>query len=771
MDAPRKNYYRRKKITFDDVLGHESRRPEPDPPTERARPARGQIEAAPTPCRPETCVAIEYSDSGEVPLQASHLPDVDADIAWGQGIRWPRYVPPEAHESESSHDGTPVSHNSSTPSPPSSGPSEPDTDILSHAGSAGDRHAPVSDPSEGDGSNDEADSDHTGGGAEGDDTSAWSVEDATRYMYGIKTRHLISDLAFKGLWEGFRKIQPVLKDMDPAYLPSADTIKRHALRDTPPLLLEVIHVNVGTGEEEVLLKQTSFPKKRYEDRSIWQLVYEAWRADLGDVLTFHDSLHLGGHGEAIVLNVDGVPIGRTGRSQTIVSVKFATCRNVYQLANVIAAPGEKGKKYLTVASLLGNVFQEIQELGLNLLYINADAPMRAFLRNQKGHNAKLGCDYCYARAKYNKKTVWGIGTLNKPPRTFSGLLRDYAEHDDLGTPLTDFGYRGKCDIVHLLPGFDIINKIPVDPMHVLYLGVARCLFELLFAVGDNRLPVGSVPRTKTDALDCDLPKLQVASEFPRRPRAMDFKNWKCSEWRNLTLFFFPLVLRHLPRGIKRQMWLEFCYICRAYNLDDESYAHLDAADLQKLTLKWYRNYHKEFTSNNMRYNVHLMSHLDRIRVHGPFSEISAFPFEGSFAASSRAQRPGTSCVGMQAMRQSYLRPREGHKCEKTIRIRSDTTSRTDDTLIFTTEACYRVDEKPQEGRSHVRARKIMATTYFPPVRSTLDLKAIGVALYHSTAGEVTSVRLSEVRGKLIAVPVEEGTVLLTVTNAQLREAD
>ena len=601
-------------------------------------------------------------------------------------------------------------------------------------------------------------------------TANWSVADATAYLYGIKTLHNMTDRAFKGLWEGFRKILPVIGDIPTRFLPSAPTIKRQALRGTPQLLLEVIHRNIETGEDETLQNLLAFPKKRYEDRSKWKLVSEAWRADLRDVLEFHGSLHLGGHTEAIVINVDGVPIGRTGKSQTIVSVKFAKCRNVYQVANIITVPGQEGKQYLTVTSLLSPVCKQLRELGLNLLYFNADAPMRAFLRNQKSHNAKLGCDYCYARAKYVKKTVWGIATLNRPARTFAGLLRDYAEHDNLGTPLSDYGYRGKCALVELLPGFDVIENIPVDPMHVLYLGVARCLFELLFAVGENRLPAGSPPREKTDGLDSGLPTLQVPSELTRRPRAMDFKNWKCAEWRNLVLFYFPLVLAQLPvGGLRRQMWLEFCYVCRAYSQDEEAYSLIDQEGLQKLTLKWYRNYHKEFKSHNMRYNIHLMSHLERIRGHGPFSEISAFPFEGSFAASSRAQKPGTFCVGMQAMRQSYLRPRQGHKCEKTLRIRATPTPRTDDTLIFTETASYNVIEEPQ-GET-VRAKEILTTTYFPPVRTTLDFKAAGVAMYLSTKDEVTSVRLSEVKGKLIAVPTEDGTVVITATNAQLREAD
>ncbi len=476
--------------------------------------------------------------------------------------------------------------------------------------------------------------------------------------------------------------------------------------------------------------------------------------------------------KAIIINVDGVPIGRTGKSQTIVSVQFSKCRNVYQVVN--AVPSDIGKKYLTPTFLLQEVCKQIEELDLKLLFISADAPMRAFLRNQKGHNSKKGCDYCYAEARYQKKTIWGIATINKRPRTFQSLLRDYQEHDDLGTPLDKFGYKGKSALVDLLPGFDVVDQIPVDPMHVLYLGVARCLFELLFAVGQNRLPKSSPPRAKLDGLNADLRTLQVASELARRPRAMDFKNWKGSEWRNLVLFFFPPVIAHLPKeNLRRQMWLEFTYLCRAYSLDKVSFSRLDKKKLRKLAQKWYRNYHKEFSSYNMRYNVHLMLHLERIRIHGPFPEISAFQFEGSFAASSRAQKAGTSCVGMQAMRQSYLRPREGHTCRKSLKLRSTTTPRTNDTLIYTEEACYVIAEEPRQGDHHLRVKKILATAYFADVRgsSDLDFAAIGVSKYLSTEATVTTIRRSDVKGKLIAISTQTDTVLVTATTSQLREAD
>ena len=604
---------------------------------------------------------------------------------------------------------------------------------------------------------------------EEEDTTLWTVNDATRHLYSVKIKHNISDRAFAASWSAFRQILPVLQAMPPEALPSASTIKRHAMQDLPQFRLEIAHRNRETGEDVTERNLEKFPVKKYEVRSAWQPLYEVWRAALNDVCDFHRSLHHGSLHPEVLLNVDGVPIGRTGRSQIIVSMKFTDCRNVYQLVNAI--PYEDGKKLLSVTFLIGAVVKDLQRLGLDLKLITADAPMRAFLRNQKSHSGRMACDYCYGRARHEKKPIWGLTTINQEPRSMPRLLQDYEEHDLTGRPLADYGYRAKCELLELIPGFDFINGIPVDPMHLLYLGIARCLFELLFQVGEARVVNDkSVRRVPTEELDSDLVQQRVPSEVNRRPRPMDYKNWKASEWRSLVLYFFPLVVSRLQKGLRRQMWLEFSYLSRAYTLEENSFQKLNPDDLDKLTKKWYRNYHHLFGSNNMRYNIHLFLHLDRIRIHGPFSTISAFPFEGSFAASGRAQRPGTHSVGLQSMRASYLRPREGHVCKKSYKYRSHTTPRSDDTLVYTKEGIFKIVEEPVEV-SQLVVKRVITTTYFPELPTKLDFEAVGVNKYLYVSDLKKSIHVREVLGKVIAVELEDKTVLVKVSDMELQEAD
>ncbi len=600
-----------------------------------------------------------------------------------------------------------------------------------------------------------------------DDLDRWSVLDATAYLYSEKVKHCISDNAFRAIWVALKRVLPILSSVPTEYLPSAQTIKRHALQDIPEMSLEVAHQNIETGEEVIEYNLNQFPKKKYEDRDMWEPVYEVWRADLSGVLRHHIALHGGRQATDVVINVDGVPIGRTGKSQTIVSLQFANCRNVYQLVNAI--PTQIGKKHITVPLLLRSVCDDLRRLQLNLKYISADAPMRSFLRKQKSHAGRKACDYCYGEAGHVKKPIWSVRTLHAEERTYEQLLRDYDEHDRTGRPLEEFGYKGKSELVELLPGFDIIENIPVDSMHLFYLGITRNLFELLFKVGETReTNKRDVPRCSLNGLNRSLPQIKVPKEVGRRPRTVDFKNYKASEWRNLILYYFPVTLPEITKGLRRQLWLEFCYLARAYSLDDESFLALNKEDLQKLALKWYRNFNNEFGSNNMRYSIHLIAHLLRLRVHGPVCETSAFAFEGSFAASSRAQQPGTTSIGLQSMRQSYIRPREGHTCKKKLSFRNKVTMRSNDTLIYTVDEKYEIVEV---GDDNISVKEIVVTTYFPPVKTKLDFTSVGVWKYVYTKDEVKIISKSSVKGKLIAVQCEDYTVLLSATISMLLEAD
>ena len=89
-----------------------------------------------------------------------------------------------------------------------------------------------------------------------------------------------------------------------------------------------------------------------------------------------------------------------------------------------------------------------------------------------------------------------------------------------------------------LEDFDIITQIPAEYMHLVCLGVVKKLFKLTFQA-DNRMRI--IDNQRLQQLNENLLKTQVPTEFSRRTRAIDFSNFKAEEWRNIIMFYFPLV--------------------------------------------------------------------------------------------------------------------------------------------------------------------------------------------------------------------------------------
>ncbi len=620
--------------------------------------------------------------------------------------------------------------------------------------------------------NENASGESTDGDCESDgndeaDVSRWNSTDATTYLYSLKVRHNISHTAFAAMWDGFRKVLPVLQYC--SHLPSARTLQRTVLKEVPEMKVDVSYLNKETKESEKLFGLEQVPKKKYADRQVYQPVYEVWRAKLEDVVKFHHSTHC--HEEkVIILNIDGVPIGRTGRSQTVVSVKFLSCRNIYHLTNAIPFTGDS-KKDLSVTFLVGDILQSIKDLNLDLKYICADAPMRSLLRNQKAHTARRGCDYCYGHAGHKGRPIWGLDTMDSEKRTFSRLREDYLSIAAKKNKFSDYGYRGRSEILDILPDFDIIERIPADPMHLLYLGISRALIELMFSVGETR-PTNLVDRPQSIRdFDEGVVHVKVPSELPRRPRPMDFKNWKGSEWRHLALIYFPILAEALRPGIRCQIWLEFCFLCRSYSIPQEYFDELDKDYLESVARSWYLSYYNAFGELNMRYNIHLLLHLLRVRIHGAFPDISAFTFEGSFAVGGRAQHVGTASLGLQFMRQSYLRPLNGHTCQKKIKTSVRTTSTRQDNLLYSEKSCYELAEEPKPHDHFLKVRKINVTAYVPPAANHLDFTSVGVFKFISVATDLQYLKRDHVLGKLVRVPTADADILVSLSNSQLREAE
>ena len=137
---------------------------------------------------------------------------------------------------------------------------------------------------------------------------------------------------------------------------------------------------------------------------------------------------------------------------------------------------------------------------------------------------------------------------------------------------------------------------------------------------------------------------QYPSDFPRRSRPYDHASMKAHEWRQMSLFMFPMILRSLgnTRGHEKSVFLAFSFLSRAMRLPDKEYTRIPLEMLEEAESILNNHYPKAYGDTAGSYNFHIVgSHLREIRKQGPLTEYNAYPFEGVYSELRRSFVPGT----------------------------------------------------------------------------------------------------------------------------------
>ena len=229
--------------------------------------------------------------------------------------------------------------------------------------------------------------------------------------------------------------------------------------------------------------------------------------------------------------------------------------------------------------------------------------------------------------------VWPKTTINGPPRTREEIT-EIIEKIENNIPLSideAKGIKGRS-LLFDLPSFNFVNNVVVEYMHVFCLGVVKKCVELTFRVGESRTRITKRKLSLPSQFNAQIWGVLVVREFNRRIRELDFGVYKAQEFRNLALFFFPLILDCIePSAKERHMWLYIAYMMRSCIIPSEEFKHFPLNVLDKCTSSFYSLYQQLFGVRNCTYSIHVVgSHLIEMRYHGPLTATSAFPFESFY---------------------------------------------------------------------------------------------------------------------------------------------
>lgn len=432
----------------------------------------------------------------------------------------------------------------------------------------------------------------------------------------------------------------------------------------------------------------------------------------------------------------------TSNTIDVYSVCFKNCRSIYpcKLVRPLGRYKVDNRKYL------GQVLEDITANGFRITQFIGDNPKRSNAKECKCFSSWYPCEYCYAKGTklqvsdnsnakkklvdqinliaekiedckkkentpensnqienleslkediqksinaFNRKTniLWPASTMNCQPRSRNSILNiiEKLENNEELSIDEAKGITGRSLLLNL-PDFNFVYDSPAEYLHSGCLGLVKRLVELTFNVGEKRSRVTTRKLSSPAAFNKLMANTKVPREFPRRARNLDFAVFKGQEFRNISIFFFPLVIDCIEINFKeRHLWLYLAYMMRSAVIPSQEFEQIDIPLVNELCKKFYEMFEELFGMQNCTYNTHTFcSHLMEIRTHGPLTETSAFKFESFYGEMRRSFVAGTVSPMKQILKKILLkRTLRNHSCTSNIYVSNYDTSLESNNLVYT----------------------------------------------------------------------------------------
>lgn len=392
------------------------------------------------------------------------------------------------------------------------------------------------------------------------------------------------------------------------------------------------------------------------------------------------------------------------------------------------------------------------------------------LENSQTLEAELNKAEKLMATRKRTQIVWPASSANAEPRTTEKII-DIVERIEREGTLPPDEAKGVVTRSPLLsiPNFDFVMDTPAEYLHSGCSGVVKKLIELTFSVGESR--VRNTKRKLSDPAMFNrlMQHIKMVYEFSRRNRDLDFAVLKAQEYRNIILFYVPIVLKCIDKPAQeRKVWLLLCYMIRACVLPIQEFKAIDLEELRELCHQFYELYERLFTQLNCTYNTHIISsHLIELRYHGPLTFTSAFRFESFYGEIRNSFTPGTKSTLKQIFKKILIkRILSFHCCENTIFYSNRETALEDNTLIYKYENSVHLIYKIKEVREDyvVCFKQGRYPSSFPEL-PRVNFTKVGIYKKGPLSNEIVKIDKNMIAGKVLKVD----DFFITCPNNVLRE--
>ena len=261
--------------------------------------------------------------------------------------------------------------------------------------------------------------------------------------------------------------------------------------------------------------------------------------------------------------------------------------------------------------------------------ITCDLPATRKVCGFSNYNAVKGCSKClksFPTARFGSKPDYsGFDCDLWPVREMSVHVQKATEARNARTATErhalERSYGCKYSVLFELPHFDIVRYHVVDPMHNLFLGLAKHTTKQWSDLGvlSNRDFIEIQDRVDS---------MCVPSKIGRIPRkiASNFFSFTADEWKHWILLYSVFALKNILADEHYSCWCTFVLACRLLlqtQLTEEmvALAHFHL-------VKFCREFEELYSAERCTPNMHMACHLkDCILDYGVVSAFWCFPFE------------------------------------------------------------------------------------------------------------------------------------------------
>ena len=315
----------------------------------------------------------------------------------------------------------------------------------------------------------------------------------------------------------------------------------------------------------------------------------------------------------------------------------------YNISIIGIIPGPK-EPSLTIQTYLEPLVNDLQrlwrgvQLSINgsiitvraaLTCISCDIPALRKVAGFVGHNATRGCTRClkeFSCTSFGEKLNYGGFNMDEWEGRNHALHYWYALKHKAATTVEmrkdiekNTGVR-YSPLVNL-PYYDAVRFPIIDPMHMLFLGIAKYMLKMW-------LSLNIITDSSMGIIQNRIDNFVTPASLGRIPYkiASGFSNFSADQWKNWTLYYSLFGLKGLLPYQHYNCWHLFVKICNILCTTCITSDEIDRA--QKLILEFCKMYEVLYGSKYTTMNLHLLCHITEcIKDHGPIYSFWLFPLE------------------------------------------------------------------------------------------------------------------------------------------------